>query len=224
MRIAAISDLHGQLPTIAPCDLLLIGGDICPHFSRQAGSPRDMRGQAHWLDTTFRAWLNQVPARHVVAVAGNHDFVFERAPELLPALRWHYLLHNTVTLDGLLIWGAPYQLPFYDWAFNRPEHELARHYATIPHHVDIVLSHGPPYGYGDLVTNPRSPHVGTHVGSPALAQFIHTHRPPYVITGHIHSARGIYPAGATTVLNASILDEEYRLAHPPFTFKLAPRA
>jgi len=225
MHITAISDLHGVLPAIDPCDLLLIGGDICPHFARDIGSPADIHGQAIWLDTALRHWLDTLPATHVVAVAGNHDFVFERAPELVPHnLRWHFLLHATVSLDGLLIWGAPYQLPFYDWAFNRPEYELARHYAAIPPTADILLSHGPPQGYGDLVANPRSPFAGQHVGSPSLAQVIHLYHPPVVVTGHIHSARGIYAAGPTTVINASILNEDFAHCHPPFSFKLSPRA
>src|SRR6267142_531264 len=48
------------------CDLLLIGGDIC------IGGKEEK--QAHWLDTSFRAWLKEVPARKVIGVWGNHDF------------------------------------------------------------------------------------------------------------------------------------------------------
>lgn len=56
MRIAATSDLHGHLPEVPDCDLLLIAGDICP---LEDGS---IRVQGRWLDTELLGWL-QDPAR-----------------------------------------------------------------------------------------------------------------------------------------------------------------
>src|SRR4051812_12302796 len=113
MLIRALSDLHGTLPEIAPCDLLLLGGDLCPVTDHR------LSYQADWLDTTFRRWLEQVPARRIVAVAGNHDLVFEKAPYLLPRdLPWTYLQDSGCTWEGLQLYGTPWQPWFFDWAFN----------------------------------------------------------------------------------------------------------
>jgi len=64
MLVTAVSDLHGFLPPIDPCDLLLVAGDVCPVDDHRPPA------QAMWLDTTFRRWLDAVPATHVVGVAG----------------------------------------------------------------------------------------------------------------------------------------------------------
>ena len=63
INIIAVSDLHARLPNIPPCDLLLIAGDICPDGSAMT--------QAKWLDTSFRAWLEKIPAKEIVGIADN---------------------------------------------------------------------------------------------------------------------------------------------------------
>ena len=119
MKIVAASDLHGMLPAVPPCDLLLLGGDLCPlkdHSSRR---------QADWLDTTFRFWLASVPARKIVGVAGNHDFVFQNDPDWVPRdLPWTYLQDSGCEWEGLRFWGTPWQPWFFDWAFNLYEPDL----------------------------------------------------------------------------------------------------
>ena len=129
--------LHENLPppatctapcrTSPPCDLLLLGGDLCPV------SNHDVAFQAEWLDTTFRRWLEAVPARQVVGVAGNHDFVFERFPISSRATcRWTYLQDSGLTWEGLHLWGTPWQPWFFDWAFNLYEPDLVAKWAMIP--------------------------------------------------------------------------------------------
>jgi 3',5'-cyclic AMP phosphodiesterase CpdA len=111
MRVAAVSDLHGHLPAVPACDLLLLGGDLCPK------SDHSPARQAAWLDGPFRAWLDAAPAREVVAVAGNHDFVFEKVPGLVPAgLRWTYLQDSGCRVGPYNVWGSPWQPVFFDWA------------------------------------------------------------------------------------------------------------
>ncbi len=85
MRLAALADLHGYLPRVPASDILLIAGDVCPDDHVEA--------QAAWLDTQFRRWLEGLAVDSVVAIAGNHDFVFQQAPVLVAGdLPWQYLV------------------------------------------------------------------------------------------------------------------------------------
>ncbi|HMP17331.1 MAG TPA: hypothetical protein PKD72_09930 [Gemmatales bacterium] len=147
ITILASSDLHGYLPALPACDLLLLGGDLCPDDTPD--------NQAHWLNTTFRNWLEQLPAAHIVALAGNHDFVFEHRPDLILELPWHYLQDTRVELHGLHIWGTPWQPVFFNWAFNLEELELKQKWAVIPEDTDILLLHGPPHGAWRLHWKPQ---------------------------------------------------------------------
>src|SRR5262245_10841711 len=144
MKIAALSDLHGFLPPEMPeCDLLLLGGDLTPLTNHNPDY------QAEWLDTTFRYWLRQQPARRIIGIAGNHDFVFEQMPQLVPRnLPWTYLQDSGTHWEGWKIWGTPWQPWFFDWAFNGDEYLLERKWSLVPDDTDILVVHGPPYGFG----------------------------------------------------------------------------
>jgi Icc-related predicted phosphoesterase len=198
-----MADQHGFLPAIPECDLLLIGGDICPF-----DGPHDAEAQRAWLDSTFRAWLDAIPAEHIIGIAGNHDFVFEadRHPTDLP---WHYLQDETLEVDGCVIHGTPWQPEFFDWAFNlATEEAMAEKWALIPDTTDILLVHGPPAGLGDRTSR------GERVGSTSLRDRITEIRPRLVVSGHIHEDYGVRELGDTVVVNASLVDELYELAHP----------
>ena len=212
LKITAISDLHGFLPDIPPCDLLLIGGDICPV------SNHNIQFQADWLDREFRAWLKAAPAQQAVFVAGNHDFVFEQEPDLVPKdLPAVYLQDSGFQWRGLNLWGTPWQPWFFDWAFNLHEPELATKWELIPPSTDILLLHGPPHGYGDGV--PERGGV-RRTGSPSLLARIQQIKPKLAVFGHIHEGRGEWCVGETTLANVTIVDESYRHVHEPWEFKL----
>jgi Icc-related predicted phosphoesterase len=214
MKVVAVSDLHGNLPAIPPCDLLLLAGDITP--------VRDHRlsHQAEWLDTTFRAWLKQVPARKVIGVAGNHDFIFEQAPERVPRdLPWTYLQDSGTTWEGLRIWGTPWQPWFFDWAFNLHEPELVAKWALIPTGTDILVLHGPPFGYGDGV--PERDGKVRRCGSPGLLARIEEIKPHLVVFGHIHEGRGEWRLGRTVLANVTLVDEGYDAVYQAWEHELA---
>jgi hypothetical protein len=232
MNVVAMSDLHGLLPDVPECDLLLLAGDLTPcrvtsHFrgwydDRRPGGMPDVHHpeyQAHWLDTEFRAWLDAIPAGHVVGVAGNHDFVFEQAPGLVPKdLRWTYLQAAAVVVGGFRVWGSPWQLRFWVWAFIADEPDLARRWALIPDDTEIVVLHGPPLGYGDRTR------AGEHVGSPSLTTRLRQlPRLRLAVFGHIHPARGEWALGDAILANVSMVNERYELVHEPAAWDLTPR-
>jgi Icc-related predicted phosphoesterase len=219
MKIVALSDQHGLLPDVEPCDLLLIAGDICPV------SDHSTQGQVQFLAGPFKDWLERVPAEHIVGVAGNHDWVFQLEPGLVPrSLRWEYLEDRAVTVGGLRVYGTPWQPVFFDWAFNLPEDELARKWALIPADTDVLVCHGPPQGYGDMVAR-RSWARGGSQGSPSLTEAVRRVKPRLMVFGHIHEGRGSWEidhgGGRKSILaNVTVVDENYRNVYRPMAFEL----
>jgi Icc-related predicted phosphoesterase len=207
-KIVCTADLHENLIDAPACDLLLIAGDISFAFKG------DLASKQAFLAGEFRAWLARVPAGEVVLIAGNHDKSIE-AWGVPDDLRCHYLEDTGVELFGLKLWGTPWQPWFYDWAFNAPrrhgEEFLAEKFALIPADTDIVVCHGPPRGYGD--------HTGTargqpHVGSAALTEALERIQPRLLVCGHIHAGYGRYGLGATEIVNAALVDNDYRPVNP----------
>src|SRR5712691_2552578 len=74
MRIVALSDQHGYLPDIPPCDLLIVAGDVCPDRFGPFMAVHDPYQQQAWFDRTVRPWLAATPATHKLLTWGNHDW------------------------------------------------------------------------------------------------------------------------------------------------------
>lgn len=204
-KICCISDLHGNLPKIPDCDLLLIGGDLCQNHN-----------DYFWYGKHLKPWVDDLSTRcKVVAVAGNHDFVFQQQPYVVPDMGWSYLQDSGIDWNGLKIWGSPWQPRFYDWAFNLDEPDLERKWSLIPENTDIVLLHGPPYGYGDKSEYRSEKSNNTewlgyeHTGSKSLLKRIQEIKPKLVVAGHIHSGYGKYEIGSTIFINASLVNNKY---------------
>lgn len=216
IRVLAISDLHGNLPDIETCDLLLIAGDICPATDHHTDF------QAWWLSTTFKWWLEKLPAKKIIGVAGNHDYIFQNKPSAVPKLPWTYLQDSATEFEGLKIWGTPWQPYFFDWAFNLYEPQLCEKWALIPNDTDIIVVHGPPYGYGD-----KAPRIGGKgyelTGSPGLLEKIKEVKPKLCVFGHIHEGRGKWELDDTILANVTILNGNYKMVHEPMVFNLEAR-
>jgi hypothetical protein len=224
MRIVALSDQHGHLPAIPPCDLLIVAGDICPDRFGPAIAMHAPERQQAWFDVTARPWLVAAPATHKVLTWGNHDWCgqlcnfTEDSPAVASAGNLQILVDEGTNLPGdhhpISIWATPWSNQFMRWAFMKPPEELARIDAGIPAGIDILVSHQPPYGYGDLCANYNTGRI-EHFGSRELLAAIERVRPKLVFCGHMHEGFGRYEHEGIPIYNVSVVDDRYRLVHEP---------
>lgn len=218
MKIVAVSDLHGHLPKDIPQgDVLIIAGDICPDRPLAAGpwARRHPEVQEQWIEQVMLPWLRRQADKFtgpMLATWGNHDFVGELA-EVYGIGPLRFLVDEQTEAGGLSLWFSPWSpqndLPM-PWAFMRPDEELERRYDAIPVGTDIIVSHCPPYGYGDISGALMIDGGDLHLGSKALLTAIERVKPKLVICGHIHGGHGSYTVDGTIVHNVSLLNEAYK--------------
>jgi hypothetical protein len=224
MRIAAISDQHGFLPTIPPCDLLVVAGDVCPDAFEGRPAWHAPELQKAWFDREVRPWLAASPAAHKILTWGNHDWCGERcrfdadSPGVADSRMLQILLAQSTTIprtnaaEPLRVWMSPWSNEFGGWAFMRQPRDLAGVYAAIPAGIDLLVSHQPPYGYCDEVPDFHSGRF-SHQGSRELLDAIDRVKPKVVVCGHLHEGHGQAARGETAIYNVSVVDEYYRHVH-----------
>jgi len=201
MRIVCLSDTHNlhDHVEVPDGDLLLHGGDF---------TGRGNRAEVE----AFGKWLARLPHAHKVVIAGNHDFLFTRKPEQARALLGDatYLQDSGVRIEGLSVWGSPWQPWFHDWAFNLQRGSpLAEKWALVPPSTDILLTHGPPHGVLDTTVG------GEQVGCEELTRALERIRPRLHVFGHIHECRGTQQRTDRLTINACICNLAYRTEHRP---------
>jgi predicted phosphohydrolase len=203
---------HAQLP---PGDILILAGDILPNrFPRPDLDAVFQAGLLPELD----AYCGALDFKHVLMIAGNHDWVFERDKKASRTLKnITYLEDTDVVIDGVKFYGSPHQPWFFDWAFNLPRNgpELERVWSLIPEDTDVLITHGPPFG---ILDQPFG--RGEHAGCRLLLGRVEVVRPKVHVFGHIHGSYGRKRVGGTLFLNASLCNEAYQPANPPLVVAL----
>lgn len=184
MRIVAISDTHGRHGELdLPAgDLLIHSGDFC----RRGTSLDEVR--------EFLEWFAARPHAHKVVVPGNHDVIVERDPAGARALvppGVSFLQDAGAEVAGLRVWGSPWTPVFLRWAFMLPRGAALRaRWDLIPAGTDVLVTHGPPYGHGDLARGFTGPHPRA-VGCAELLAAVRRVRPRLHVFGHIHEGHGL---------------------------------
>ncbi len=201
MRIVCLSDTHNrhERVRVPDGDLLIHAGDFTV-----MGRPEEI--------VPFDRWLATLPHHRKIVIAGNHEFLFERHPDEARRLITHaiYLQDSGTVVDGLHVWGSPWQPEFGDLAFNLPRGDsIAQKWRLNPDGTDILVTHGPPYGQNDALKS------GRRVGCQDLMEAIRRIRPRLHVGGHIHQAHGESRVDGTHFINASICNESYEPVNAP---------
>lgn len=191
IRIACISDtheLHRELD-VPDGDILIHAGDFTM-FSKSVAAIRD-----------FNDWLGELPHKVKVVVPGNHEFFLEADPNKRRMIsNATVLIGEGIEILGLKIWGSPVT-PLYGGAFGRSsEKDRSKLYASIPEDVDVLVTHGPPFGTLDCSSgNAR------HSGCPQLLEAVTRLKPRLHVFGHVHGAYGMVSREETMFVNAALL-------------------
>lgn len=225
MKIAVTSDLHGILPEIEPCELVLICGDIIPLRIQ-----RNIPQSESWLKGEFAEWINSLQCERVIMIGGNHDFAlanvyqnFLKKSELLhyPTNGKLLMLDNEyftlIDNEGIehTIWGTPYCKIFGNWAYMYEPETLIEAYATMPENCDIVISHDAPKlcGLGKIYQSVDQ----FDAGNPWLADEMLRKHPKYTFCGHIHSGEHkLCILDDMKMANVSLVNERYEEFFKPF--------
>jgi len=210
MRLVAISDTHGlhRAVNVPDGDVLIHAGDCL-----RLGNLTEVED--------FADWFSLQPHRYKILIAGNHDKVFESQNYLVKSIipdNIYYLQDSSVEICGKLFYGSPWTPIFFNWSFMKVRGEsLARIWSLIPDEVDILITHGPPYGQGDLAPPYKTRHPRT-AGCLELLKRVQETQPRVHIYGHIHAGYGITKSDElpmTTFVNASISTETYAPTNKP---------
>lgn len=176
---------------------------------------------------------------HKIFIAGNHDFAFEYyngyrhnndAPWLHHLLNEENLSQSDVVYlhdsefvikspefsRPIKFYGSPWQPEFYNWAFNLPRNgeELEKKWNAIPDDTDILITHGPPFGYLDITP------YNNRVGCDILNVRVEKIKPIIHVFGHIHHSYGMMERNGVNFINASICNERYQPVRKPIVMDL----
>lgn len=217
-RFVCMSDTHSRkLQIDVPAgDVLLHAGDMT-----KIGQPGEF--------VQFSKLMQSLPHKYKVVIPGNHELGLDptagrgatynmaggKRDECLKSITdCIFLEDHWVKINGIKIYGSPWQPEFAGWAYNLDRGApLQKVWEKIPDDTDVLMTHGPPIRHGDLCNS------GLRAGCVDLMRTIQTRvHPKYHVFGHIHEDPGMTSDGETYYINASTCNRQYRAVQDCIVF------
>ncbi|OZT05109.1 metallophosphoesterase family protein [Prevotella sp. 885] len=195
--ILHLSDTHGQhknLKSLPEADVIVHSGDFT-----FAGSEEEAYD--------FMNWFCNLPYKHKIFIAGNHDMCMYGADHIDGLSRnVHYLYNNSVVIDGIKFYGIPMFME------DCMDGNLDVFINNIPDDTDVLITHMPPKGTCDLANYGKGPE---HRGNATLAELLKKLHPTCHLFGHEHDAYGKTIKENVIYSNACVVDSRYNLINNP---------
>ena len=200
--ILHLSDTHGQhknLKSLPEADVIVHSGDFT-----FAGSEEEAYD--------FMNWFCNLPYKHKIFIAGNHDMCMYGADHIDGLSRnVHYLYNNSVVIDGIKFYGIPMFME------DCMDGNLDVFINNIPDDTDVLITHMPPKGTCDLANYGKGPE---HRGNATLAELLKKLHPTCHLFGHEHDAYGKTIKENVIYSNACVVDSRYNLINNPTIINL----
>eukprot|EP01060_Flectonema_neradi_P020033 TRINITY_DN27553_c0_g1_i1.p1 TRINITY_DN27553_c0_g1~~TRINITY_DN27553_c0_g1_i1.p1 ORF type:complete len:381 (+),score=47.02 TRINITY_DN27553_c0_g1_i1:66-1208(+) len=155
--------------SLKKADVLVLAGDVLPK------PPSDDHVPQSWYDEQYKildSWLGASEAgksfSHVIVIWGDHDLPQKCAScnssvpyytkDTVPRLKnAHVLFDETITIEGLVVYGTSWQSQNPEGAFYLPRgsQKLLDKWELIPVTTDVIVTHCPPFGMGDSTRKGR---------------------------------------------------------------------
>lgn len=222
MKIDCISDLHGHYPELEGGDLLIVAGDL---------TAKDTEDEVF----EFFKWVHGQPYNKKIVIGGNHDNHLQKYKNEFMELNCQaslltnieYICDSGTEFEGLKIWGSPWTKTFsginpHCCAFTvDTDEELAEKWALIPHDIDILITHCPPWGIFDSV---QIGNIGTSIetgSKPLRDKVLLMPNLELHIFGHIHEHGGkVLDINRTKFVNASLMNKVFDPVNEPVRIEL----
>lgn len=154
------------------------------------------------LKSDYLTFIVTMANRPLLYVHGNHDERYDN----FPPEGCDCIDDKLVTVGGLRILGLGGSQRYREGPYQYSEREMARRIRKLERKikkaggVDIVLTHAPLRGYGDMDNL-------VHRGFEAFQPLLDKWKPRYLVHGHVHLSYGarqprVQQYGETTLINA----------------------
>ena len=186
--------------------LLLISDEedryLWDHYQPGCLSGIDMILSAGDLKSVYLSFLVTMANKPLLYVHGNHDNLYDK----YPPEGCECIDDRLVTVNGLRILGLGGSQRYKEGPYQYTERQMAWRIRKLERKikkaggVDIVLTHAPLRGYGDMDNL-------VHRGFEAFQPLLDKWKPRYLVHGHVHLSYGarqprVQQYGETTLINA----------------------